>query len=120
MTNPLRIASGCGQRWVMAAHKRGLVLAAVTLMLFAASGQAQTRFTYSKGQSVSPAFEGWWQNDDGTYALFFGYMNSNWEQEFDVPVGPENARGNPRISIPAATCSCSRSRYRPILAAIRR
>lgn len=89
--NPLRIASGCGQRWVMAAHKRGLVLAAVTLMLFAASSQAQTRFTYSKGQSVSPAFEGWWQNDDGTYALFFGYMNSNWEQEFDVPVGPENA-----------------------------
>ena len=22
--------------------------------------------------------------------MFFGYMNSNWEEEFDVPVGPAN------------------------------
>jgi hypothetical protein len=22
--------------------------------------------------------------------MFFGYMNSNWEEEFDVPVGPDN------------------------------
>ena len=51
---------------------------------------AQTRFTYSRGQSVSPAFEGWWQNEDGTYSLFFGYMNSNWEEELDVPIGPDN------------------------------
>ncbi len=46
--------------------------------------------TYSKGQSVSPAFEGWMQNPDGSYKFLFGYMNSNWEEEFDVPVGPEN------------------------------
>jgi hypothetical protein len=23
--------------------------------------------------------------------MFFGYMNSNWEEEFDIPVGPDNA-----------------------------
>lgn len=42
------------------------------------------------GERVSPAFEGWWPNDDGSFKLFFGYMNSNWEQEFDISVGPAN------------------------------
>jgi hypothetical protein len=51
---------------------------------------AQTRFMYSSGQSVSPAYEGWWPNPDGSFTMFFGYMNSNWEQEFDVPIGPSN------------------------------
>ena len=42
------------------------------------------------GQTVSPAFEGWWPNDDGSFTLFMGYMNSNWQQEFDIPIGPDN------------------------------
>jgi hypothetical protein len=52
---------------------------------------AQTRYAFTKGQSVSPAYEGWWPNEDGSFTMFFGYMNSNWDQEFDVPVGPENS-----------------------------
>jgi len=51
---------------------------------------AQERRMVLSGEIVSPAFEGWWPNDDGTYKLFFGYMNSNWKQEFDIPVGPGN------------------------------
>ena len=71
--------------------KRTCWLLVVLALLVAGLGlDAQTRFTYSRGQSVSPAFEGWWQNEDGTYSLFFGYMNSNWVEEFDVPVGPDN------------------------------
>jgi hypothetical protein len=54
------------------------------------SGVAQTRFMYSSGQNVSPAYEGWTPNADGSYTMVFGYMNSNWQQEFDVPVGPQN------------------------------
>jgi hypothetical protein len=54
------------------------------------AARAQTRFTYSTGQSVSPAYEGWWPNEDGSFTMFFGYMNSNWLQEFDVPIGPDN------------------------------
>ncbi|MCY4507273.1 MAG: hypothetical protein OXG35_09970 [Acidobacteria bacterium] len=65
-------------------------VAVVALLALAAAAAAQTRFTYSRGQSVSPAYEGWWPNEDGTYSLFFGYMNSNWEEELDVPVGPDN------------------------------
>ena len=52
--------------------------------------QAQTRYMYLNGQIVSPSYEGWWPNDDGGYKLFFGYMNSNWEEELDISVGPDN------------------------------
>jgi hypothetical protein len=52
---------------------------------------AQTRFTYSKGQSISPAYEGWMPNEDGSFTMYFGYMNTNWLEEFDIPVGPENS-----------------------------
>jgi hypothetical protein len=51
---------------------------------------AQTRFTYSSGQIVSPAYEGWWPNKDGSATMFFGYMNTNWLEEFDIPIGPDN------------------------------
>ena len=54
------------------------------------AAEAQTRFTYSSGQSVSPAYEGWWANEDGSFTMFFGYMNSNWQEEFDIPIGPDN------------------------------
>ena len=53
--------------------------------------EAQTRFTYSNGQSVSPAYEGWMPNEDGSFTMYFGYMNTNWLQEFDVPIGADNA-----------------------------
>ncbi len=56
-----------------------------------AAVDAQTRFMYNSGQSVSPAYEGWWPNPDGSFTMFFGYMNSNWLEEFDIPAGPRNA-----------------------------
>ena len=41
--------------------------------------------------------------------MFFGYMNPNWEEEFDVPVGADNAlepggpdQGQPTHFYPAA------------------
>jgi hypothetical protein len=66
------------------------VLASLAAFLFFQSAGAQTRFTYSTGQIVSPAYEGWWKNEDGSFTMFFGYMNANWLQEFDVPIGPDN------------------------------
>lgn len=44
----------------------------------------------SSGQSVSPAFEGWYPNPDGTFSLSFGYYNRNNEEVLDIPVGPGN------------------------------
>jgi hypothetical protein len=46
--------------------------------------------SYSRGQNISPAFEGWERNADGSFNFLFGYMNRNWEEELDVPVGAAN------------------------------
>lgn len=42
------------------------------------------------GRSVSPSFEGWFRNPDGTFSLSFGYFNRNDEEALDVPVGQNN------------------------------
>lgn len=63
---------------------------ALTVGLLLVAMPAAAQLSYSSGQSVWPAFEGWWQNEDGTYTLFFGYMNDNWEEVLDVPIGPLN------------------------------
>ena len=49
------------------------------------------RAAYSRGQNASPAFEGWEKNADGSFNFLFGYMNRNWEEEIDVPIGPDNS-----------------------------
>lgn len=63
------------------------VAAAILIACQAASTQS---LTYSRGQNVSPAFEGWEENPDGSFTMLFGYMNRNWEEEVDVPIGPDN------------------------------
>jgi hypothetical protein len=42
------------------------------------------------GLNVMPAFEGWYQNPDGTYTLLLGYYNRNKKQILDIPIGPDN------------------------------
>ncbi|MDB4875343.1 MAG: hypothetical protein JWM41_1789 [Gemmatimonadetes bacterium] len=42
------------------------------------------------GLSVTPAFEGWYRNADGTYSLSFGYFNRNTAQVLSIPTGPDN------------------------------
>ena len=58
-------------------------------MAWVALAGAQS-LTFSRGQNVSPAYEGWEEDPDGTKHFVFGYMNRNWEEELDVPVGPDN------------------------------
>lgn len=58
--------------------------------LAALSGPARAQ-SYASGQPVWPAFEGWEKNADGTFNLVFGYMNDNWQEELDVPIGPDNS-----------------------------
>jgi len=45
---------------------------------------------YNSGQTIAPVFEGWEPNDDGSFSMVFGYMNRNYEEILDVPVGPNN------------------------------
>ncbi len=60
----------------------GLVLGA------GAHGAAQT--LHRSGQSVQPVYEGWSPNADGTYTMWFGYLNRNYEEQPYIPVGPAN------------------------------
>ncbi len=45
---------------------------------------------HNSGQNVHPVFEGWERNPDGTASLYWGYMNRNWAEALDIPVGPDN------------------------------
>src|SRR5580700_4869653 len=45
---------------------------------------------HESGQSITGAFEGWFQNQDGTYSILVGYYNRNSKQVIDIPPGPNN------------------------------
>ncbi len=64
-------------------------MVAAALAIVPSSGLAQQSF--ATGQTIAPAYEGWERNDDGSFNLVFGYMNRNWEEVIDVPVGPDNS-----------------------------
>lgn len=42
------------------------------------------------GASVTPAYDGWFDNPDGSHTFVIGYYNRNWSQEVDIPIGPNN------------------------------
>jgi len=42
------------------------------------------------GQGIYNAYEGWWQNPDGSYSLLLGYFNENRVEAQDIPIGPNN------------------------------
>ena len=42
------------------------------------------------GLTVSPFFEGWYENPDGSYTLSFGFFNRNTEEVLHIPQGPAN------------------------------
>lgn len=42
------------------------------------------------GQTVTPVYEGWYKNPDGTYSLSFGYFNRNAQETLEIPVGSDN------------------------------
>ena len=54
------------------------------------TARAAAQVAYARGQDVSPTFDGWERNPDGTYNFYFGYFNRNTEEEVDIPIGPDN------------------------------
>ena len=69
------------ESWAMFAVGMLICLGAVSI-----GAQVQ----YARGQNVAPTFEGWEHNPDGSYNFVFGYLNRNYEEELDIPVGPNN------------------------------
>lgn len=62
--------------------------------LVAAQGQQGTALPLEpfkeRGASITPAYEGWFANADGSFSMLLGYYNRNSRQPFDIPVGPNN------------------------------
>jgi hypothetical protein len=59
------------------------------------SGQSPSPFPLSnpireRGSSITPAYEGWYTDADGSIRLLVGYFNRNTQQELDIPAGPNN------------------------------
>lgn len=74
---------------------RGRVLAlaptlALALGMAVTPGIGEAQLSYQRGQNVAPAYEGWLENPDGSFTMVFGYMNRNWAEDVDAPVGDEN------------------------------
>jgi hypothetical protein len=83
-----------GWRWSL-----GIVMAlTATVVVGPAAPRAQQNapeeedmmLTYTRGQPVVPAYHGWTPKPDGTVDLWFGYLNRNYREELDVPIGPNN------------------------------
>ncbi len=61
------------------------------LLSLAALAPAQlVSLRHWSGQSVAPVYEGYDVNPDGSFNMWFGYMNRNYEEELDLPIGEAN------------------------------
>jgi hypothetical protein len=75
----------------------GLLVAVVALTFTSALPTAQTApsqlvtLRHATGQGVAPVYEGFDVNADGSFNMWFGYMNRNYEEEFDLAVGADNS-----------------------------
>jgi hypothetical protein len=73
-----------------------LFLAGAVILLAASAPLTAQQAPYAgdgrtaRGLDVTPAYEGWLPNPDGTFTMLFGYMNRNFEEELDIPIGPDN------------------------------
>ena len=68
-----------------------MIAAAATLRVFAQSSASQlVTVRHGSGQAVAPVYEGFDVNPDGSFNMWFGYMNRNYEEEVDLPIGPNN------------------------------
>lgn len=79
---------------------RGRLLGSLTIIVLA-SGSLPARaqrdqlprglnVERNSGDSIQPVFDGWQRYPDGRVVMWFGYVNRNYQQELDIPVGPNN------------------------------
>ena len=55
-----------------------------------AAGQLPLAPVGTHGQTVTPVYEGWYPNPDGTISVSWGYFNRNSEERVRIPIGPDN------------------------------
>jgi hypothetical protein len=70
--------------------KRSIEAAVLAIVVLGGAEDALAQTMYRSGQSVQPVYEGWERNPDGTYTMWFGYMNRNYVEEPHLPIGEQN------------------------------
>ena len=94
------------------------IVTAVSPLVAQQTASQLANLRHWSGQGVAPVYEGFDINADGSFNMWFGYMNRNYEEALDLPVGAANAfepggdRGSRRISRRGATRTCSASSCR--------
>ena len=78
-----------GRRWITAEL---CVIAAIVGGVWVSAQQAPLPYGPPRafGDSITGAFEGWFDNKDGTHNFLVGYLNRNLKRAQDVPIGPNN------------------------------
>jgi hypothetical protein len=72
---------------------RSPVLGLVLLLGVVGQADAQAdpeHFRFNSGQTIQPFFNGWTRNGDGSFEFHFAYLNRNYVEELEIPVGPDN------------------------------
>lgn len=72
---------------------------AALVLLAVSSLDAQVARTVT---NITPVYEGWVPNEDGSFELIFGYLNREWDEEVHVPLGTANTMdpGGPDLGQP--------------------
>lgn len=76
-------------------RSRSLVIGATALSMLAlaaetAESQSPLGYVTARGSTVTPAYEGWYVNPDGTLTQSWGFYNRNSEETLEIPHGPDN------------------------------
>jgi hypothetical protein len=66
------------------------LMAGVAAGVVVAAGQIPIEPAKQSGTGVTPSYEGWFDNADGSHNFLVGYLNRNRSLEVDVPIGPNN------------------------------
>jgi hypothetical protein len=83
-----------------------IVALAMTAALGAQTASQLVNLRHWTAQGVAPVYEGFDINADGSYNMWFGYMNRNYEEAIELPVGADNTfepggdRGQPTHFVP--------------------
>jgi len=81
------------RRWTTAA-RFGIVTCCASWAVTAGAQRPQTNLPLDppreRGASITPAYEGWYANPDGSFSMLIGYYNRNTKEALDIPVGPNN------------------------------
>jgi hypothetical protein len=74
-------------RW----SRPALCCAGFAVLVLIGPSRSSAQIQKAAGQNIVPVYEGWERNTDGSFNMVFGYMNRNYEEQLDIPIGPDNS-----------------------------